>query len=847
MEFRTATCRNDLPRMAREDARALVDRLLHRSATEPFCAEQILTEQPQLREFSSCVLDLAYEEFCRIREAGQTVAATEFAQRFPDVQQSLYRVIEFDQILHQHPSLIDEVPEDCWPVAGDVFGEFQLLEQIGRGALSRVFLARQLCLGQRYVVAKVCVRGEREASLLGQLDHPHIAPVHSIHSDSETGLSTICMPWLTRATLHQLTESLASTRRQQVSLEQLTVRDLRALVEEFNQSSAVAGVDVNPVASGDPSVGRETFSSSTEPGGASNARRGSADSDDADQFSVVVLRWAVQLADALAFAHTHNILHCDVKPGNVLLMPDLSVRLLDFNLAWSTDDTLRFAGGTLPYMASEQLEALYFSDTGSAKHLKISDSAINDSGRGQNSDGWNFAEREASGDRVTIQTDVFGLCATVWHVVAGEPPFGVSVDEATRADSARVMQQRHRQGLDPAAVARVRGILPQAAVELLISGLDADPARRPASAAEVACRLSALLPVSVAQMVPPARRLRMVGVMAGVTVLLILGIFMVSVLRPDPMPRTDSALRIGQNSWETKSGQVASKVPAADLHSETLATVRQHLQQRQFQASLLALATLESQTPESRFLELYSRSCLLDPPVFQPPEAFYQIVGRADPASNAGSSVSAPSEQALSLKQQWLTLASEWRSLTELELFRAESWANLAFIQLELNNVLAMEECFENACDAGLSTDQGRRLNIISQIHRAQHDKRFANADLLQALKQNITAGGTRGEALVWITAAVRELPHQAGVAQELQHQQTLAVARSFEDPDFPVEPEAIWLVLQDRRIFGNKPLVKQIMNASQAPRTSDRNRLSEVMLLPPESSLDAATMVASH
>lgn len=846
MDFRTATSRIDLPRIAREDARALVDRLLNRSSDEPFCAEQILAEQPELREFSSCVLDLAYEEFCRTREAGQFVAATEFALRFPDVQQSLYRVIEFDQILHQHPSLIDEIPEDRWPNAGEVFGEFQLLEQIGRGALSRVFLARQSCLGQRYVVAKVCVRGEREASLLGQLDHPGIAPVHSIHSDPETGLSTICMPWLTRATLHQLTECLGSTRRKKVPRERLSVRDLKTLVEGFNQPSAPAAVDASVAAGTDSAVRQDAFSGSVELNAASRSGHSLAAPADAEVFGVVVLRWAVQLADALAFAHTHNILHCDVKPGNVLLMPDLSVRLLDFNLAWSTDDSLRFAGGTLPYMASEQLEALYFSDTNSAQHRNFADIASQDSSLP--SDGVSFAERPSAADaRVTIQTDVFGLCATIWHVVSGEPPFGVSVDEASRADSAMVMQQRHRQGLDTSTIARIREILPQAAVDLLVSGLSADPAQRPGSAAEVACRLSALLPASSVR--PPAHRLRLrkLAVTAGVSTLLALGILMVSVFQPGMLTGTTNSSRNAADQRQVSSGNLVMEVPAVSLDAQTLATVREHLRQRQFQASLQALARLETSTPEARFLELYSRSCLLSAPVFRPPEAFYRMVRRADEVPETSSELPWRNDDAVTLENQWLMLANEWQSLAELSDFGAECWANLAFIQLELNNLPAMESCFENACEAGLTPDQRRRLDVISQITRAQHFQRFTNADLLQTLKDNVLAQGTRGEALAWLTAAVRELRNQSGSSRQQQHQQTLAVSLIFEDPGLPVEADAIWLVLQDRRIFANKPLMKRILDASQTPRTTDRNRLVEVMLLPPESSAEVATLVASH
>src|SRR5581483_2334416 len=75
-----------------------------------------------------------------------------------------------------------------------------------------------------------------------------------------------------------------------------------------------------------------------------------------------VLWLGARLADGLAHAHERGILHHDLKPANVLLTDDGQPLLLDFNLA---EDTKRRAvagvaalGGTLPYMAPEQLDAL---------------------------------------------------------------------------------------------------------------------------------------------------------------------------------------------------------------------------------------------------------------------------------------------------------------------------------------------------------------------------------------------------------------------------------------------------------------------------------------------------------
>jgi serine/threonine protein kinase len=68
-----------------------------------------------------------------------------------------------------------------------------------------------------------------------------------------------------------------------------------------------------------------------------------------------VLSFADQLLEALAYAHHRRIVHCDVKPENVILFPEGRLRLGDFGLARVALRTLLASGsGTLGYMAPEQ-------------------------------------------------------------------------------------------------------------------------------------------------------------------------------------------------------------------------------------------------------------------------------------------------------------------------------------------------------------------------------------------------------------------------------------------------------------------------------------------------------------
>jgi hypothetical protein len=148
-----------------------------------------------------------------------------------------------------------------------------------------------------------------------------------------------------------------------------------------------------------------------------------------------------QVAAVLAFAHDREIIHRDIKPQNIMLMRDGTVKVLDFGVAGIISQRITATGstvGTPAYMAPEQTYNL----------------------------------------PATPRTDLYALGCLLYEMLSGEPVF--------TATSPAALMRMH---LEQAPAPLRRPDLATALAALVWQLLEKDPARRPSGAPETCDRL----------------------------------------------------------------------------------------------------------------------------------------------------------------------------------------------------------------------------------------------------------------------------------------------------------------------------------------------------------------------
>ena len=389
---------------------------------QPADLVSVLAEHPELLRYRSIVLDLAYEEYRWRRHAGERLSAGGFSRRFPSLERSLSLLIQVHSLLDCEPGLREVRRVIPWPRVGDSFLGFFLTAELGRGTFGRVYLAQESALGKREVALKLAPGGGEEASLLGKLRHPNIVPVYSVQQDEATGLVAFCMPYLGRATLADVLDGVFETAA--------PPRHARCIVDAIRRIDGIE--DPAEPYPADPMLYKGTYLDG-------------------------VLHLTGQLCDALDYAHRQGICHRDLKPSNVLLPRDGRPLLLDFNLAADGVLLPHRVGGTLPYMAPEQLTQLL-----------------------QDSDGPDLPAPEP-------RSDLFSLGVMLYELLTGTLPFGPISVEGPMREVAEQLRVRQLEGPHP--VQKRNPQVTCSVARLLEECLSPEADDRPQTAAELAAAL----------------------------------------------------------------------------------------------------------------------------------------------------------------------------------------------------------------------------------------------------------------------------------------------------------------------------------------------------------------------
>jgi serine/threonine protein kinase/lipoprotein NlpI len=313
------------------------------------------------------------------------------------------------------------------PKAGQRFLHFDLVKELGRGVFGRVFLARQTDLAERPVALKVTPETDTEPQLLARLQHTNIVPIHAVYQAGP--LQAICMPYFGSVTLARV---IADLGRSPGQLPQTGRGLLSTLFETRVDGLAQTRADEDSPTAPPPE----------EPPALTALARMS---------QVGAALWiAARLADGLAHAHERGILHCDLKPANVLVSDDGQPMLLDFNVsadraALTKRKTLRL-GGTLPYMAPEYLNLIH-NDTG----------------------------------ELTPRADLFSLGVVLYELLTGTDPYPSVGDDAR--DPVGSYLSAH--GRLPEPPGRRNPAVTPAVDAIVLKLLEPDPAKRYAEAGHV--------------------------------------------------------------------------------------------------------------------------------------------------------------------------------------------------------------------------------------------------------------------------------------------------------------------------------------------------------------------------
>jgi serine/threonine-protein kinase len=374
--------------------------------------------------------DLADDFLARYRR-GERPPLTEYATANPQLAEEIRELFPTLVMLERLSPRMEDLSADlaaAGPAAGvpQQLGEYRILREVGRGGMGIVYEAEQLSLG-RHVALKVLpahavltphllTRFQNEARVAARLHHTNIVPVFGVGEDQ--GIHFYAMQFIQGHSLDAVLE------------------ELRRL-----QESGAPLLDV-PASSGSSLDGAATGCTSIRQRGDTSASYSTAHG----VFFRSVARMGLQVADALAYAHSQGVLHRDVKPSNLLLDAHGCVWVTDFGLAKQEGSELTKTGdvvGTLRYLAPERF-------------------------RGTSD----------------VRSDIYGLGVTLYELLAIRPAF----DETDRVRLVHDIVH-----VDPVSPRRLQGRVPRDLETIVLKAMAKEPPARYQTAEDIAADLRRFL------------------------------------------------------------------------------------------------------------------------------------------------------------------------------------------------------------------------------------------------------------------------------------------------------------------------------------------------------------------